>query len=82
MRLLQHTRAALRLPSQGTTSTVFPIDKKKGKSGIEGLRLLHCFCPLWRCILRSMLLRGSEYTDARVPRGHTEAYRGGGEKDA
>ena len=49
VRLLAHTRAAGRLPSQASTSTVFAIDKKKGKEGIGGLRLLHCVCPFWRC---------------------------------
>ena len=45
LRLSTHARAVVRLPSQAATSTVFAIDKKKGKEGIDGLRMLHCFCP-------------------------------------
>ena len=73
-----HTRATGLLPSQASISTVFQIDKKKSIPSTKGIRLIHCFCPLWRCALRAAILRGSKFDGPTWAYGGIEGKRGEG----
>ena len=56
--VLLHVRRAQELPVQAVLSQGFAPDKKNGKSGVAGRRLLHAMCVLWRSYMRANLLSG------------------------
>ena len=68
--VIAHARATWKIPTQAAVSTAFLLDKKKGFKGTKGLRIIHTCCPFWRCFLRGLVLKGSQFLP---PRGHTVA---------
>ena len=59
--IIAHVRATWSIPTQAAVSTTFFLDKKKSVKGTKGLRIIHTFCPFWRCFLRGLVLKGSQF---------------------
>jgi len=60
-RLTVHVRRTESLPLQASLSYGFAPDKKNGKPGPAGRRLLHALCPWWRAYTRGQLLQGGTF---------------------